>query len=219
MIRAQKISKRYQQGSMSITALEEVSFDIPSGQTLAIIGPSGSGKTTLLSIMAGLEQPSSGTVYINDTALSMLDEKALSQFRAQQIGIVFQQFHLMPHLSALENVCLALELLGQANTLERARSALAAVGLEHRQNHLPSQLSGGERQRTAIARAMVVEPSLLFADEPSGNLDAKTGSAVMDLLFQLTEDQHKTLVLVTHNTELAAQCNRVFQLEGGRIVE
>ncbi|MCC7405417.1 MAG: ABC transporter ATP-binding protein [Bdellovibrionales bacterium] len=216
MLDVSHLSKSYTQGSLRVEALADVSFSLKSGETLAVVGPSGSGKTTLLSLLAGLESATNGKVAVNGQNLFSLSEHELGLFRSQQIGIVFQQFHLMPHLSALENVSLPLEIQGDAQALTKATEALKAVGLDHRQNHLPRELSGGECQRVAIARAIVVRPKLLLADEPSGNLDADTGSTVMDLIFQLVKSNGMSLVLVTHNQDLAARCDRQILLRGGR---
>lgn len=217
MISIKDLKKTYLQGSSEIHALAGVSFDVAPGQTLAIVGPSGSGKTTLLSTMTGLEEPSSGELKILENDIVKMAEKELSLFRAQNIGIIFQQFHLMPQLTAIENVSLPLEILGQRGTFERAARALEQVGLSGRESHLPQQLSGGECQRVAIARAIVGEPKILFADEPSGNLDQDTGEQVMQLIFDLVQKNGMTLVLVTHDRALADRCQKTIELKGGRL--
>ena len=217
ILQANALTKSYRPGPSEITALDKVDFAVERGETVAIVGPSGSGKSTLLSLLAGLDQPSSGYVSINGQNISALQEDALSAFRAEQLGIVFQQFHLMPHLSALENVALPLELMKDSKAFEKALAALKQVGLEHRIEHKPATLSGGECQRVAIARALVVKPALLLADEPSGNLDEESGKKTMDLFFDLVEQQQMTMVLVTHNMELAARCHRQLTLRGGSL--
>ena len=196
----------------TIEVLKDISFKVDFAKSLAIVGPSGSGKTTLLSLLAGLEKPDSGTIQINHQNITQMNEKELTKFRAGNIGIVFQQYHLMPHLTALENVSLPLEIAGQKN-LQKAKEQLAQVGMDHRFNHLPGQMSGGECQRTAIARASVTHPRILLADEPSGNLDASSGKKAMDALFSIA--QKTTLILVTHNMDLANRCFRKIQISNG----
>jgi putative ABC transport system ATP-binding protein len=215
-LKIDKISKSFFQGTTRITALDQVSFGVETGDSLAIIGPSGSGKTTLLTLMAGLESPSSGHILFDKTDITLLSERERTEFRAKNIGIVFQQFHLMPHLTALENVSLPLEITGAENIKDRATEALVRVGLEARVNHLPKQLSGGESQRVAMARAMVHRPPFIFADEPSGNLDTENGEKVMKLLFDLIGKEKSTLVLITHDLNLASRCHRQIHLHGGR---
>jgi putative ABC transport system ATP-binding protein len=212
-----RLCKRYNQGQDIIVALDEISFNMNKGETLAILGPSGSGKTTLLSLLAGLEEISSGTVQISDHDIHQLSEEDLTQFRSKNVGIIFQQFHLMPHLTALENVRLPLDIQNEADSDKTAARALAAVGLEARRNHFPRELSGGECQRVAIARAIVTQPTILLADEPSGNLDADTGEMVMNLIFDLVSTNRMTLILVTHNLDLAKRCQRQICLKSGRI--
>lgn len=215
-LKIENLSKSYQQGETQIPALTQVNLQVDAGESLAIIGPSGSGKTTLLTLMAGLESPSQGHIRFGDIDMGALNEKERTNFRAKNIGIVFQQFHLMPHLTALENVSLPLEILGQtlgSSPLE----ALKKVGLENRSHHLPHQLSGGECQRVAIARAMIHRPPFIFADEPSGNLDTDNGTKVMNLLFQRIKEEKTTLVLITHDLELAARCDRQIHLHGGHL--
>ena len=189
-----------------------------SGETAAIVGPSGAGKSTLLALLAGLDEPTSGQVWIGGTELTALDEDGRASIRNQQVGFVFQSFHLLPAFTALENVLLPLELGGIAGATESARKALEQVGLTHRLRHYPRQLSGGEKQRVAIARAFVTRPALLFADEPTGNLDNKTGQHIMDLLFKLNARHNTTLVLVTHDVSAAKRCIRVIELSAGKII-
>jgi len=211
------VSQYFMQGETRIEALHDVSFQIQKKENLSIVGPSGSGKTTLLSLLAGLDRPSKGEIKINGTSLGQLSEQELTLFRGQNIGIVFQQFHLIPHLTALENVSLPLEIARADRVQERAREFLQFVGLEQRLHHFPSQLSGGENQRVAIARASILRPQLLLADEPSGNLDTQTGSMIMDLLFRVAQDSEMTLVLVTHDLNLARRCDKELHLVGGRV--
>ena len=189
-----------------------------SGETAAIVGPSGAGKSTLLALLAGLDEPTSGQVWIGGTELTALDEDGRASIRNQQVGFVFQSFHLLPAFTALENVLLPLELGGTAGATESARKALEQVGLTHRLRHYPRQLSGGEKQRVAIARAFVTRPALLFADEPTGNLDNKTGQYIMNLLFKLNARHNTTLVLVTHDVSAAKRCIRVIELSAGKII-
>ena len=199
--------------------LEDVSFQINQGTTLAIVGASGSGKSTLLSLMAGLDSPSEGYVEILDVNLSRLDEDGRAKLRGEKVGFVFQSFQLLPALTAIENVMLPLELRGDANPEAAARDILQKVGLGERLQHYPRQLSGGEQQRVAIARAFVVKPSVLFADEPTGNLDTETGRAVADLLFELNQTSGTTLVVVTHDEKLAARCSKILRLAEGRLLQ
>ena len=199
--------------------LEDVSFQINQGTTLAIVGASGSGKSTLLSLMAGLDSPSEGYVEILDVNLSKLDEDGRAKLRGEKVGFVFQSFQLLPALTAIENVMLPLELRGDANPEAAARDILQRVGLGERLQHYPRQLSGGEQQRVAIARAFVVKPSVLFADEPTGNLDTETGRAVADLLFELNQTSGTTLVVVTHDEKLAARCSKILRLAEGRLLQ
>jgi putative ABC transport system ATP-binding protein len=182
------------------------------------VGPSGAGKSTLLALLAGLDEPSEGRVWLNGVELTELDEDGRAAVRNREVGFIFQSFHLLPSLTAIENVLLPLELLSAPNAKDRARQALVQVGLEHRLRHYPRQLSGGEKQRVAIARAFVGDPSLLFADEPTGNLDNNTGARILNLLFELNAAAGTTLVLVTHDLEAAARCDKLIELAGGRIV-
>jgi putative ABC transport system ATP-binding protein len=204
-------------GAARVHILKGISLRIDKGEAVGLIGPSGSGKSTLLMTMAGLERPDSGKVIVDGTDLSGLDEDALARFRGRRIGIVFQSFHLVPTMTALENVALPLELAGENEAFERAEAELQAVGLGHRLHHYPAQLSGGEQQRVAIARAIVPNPAILVADEPTGNLDENTGGSVIDLLFALKRDRGATLVLVTHDLNLARLCDRMVRLRSGQV--
>jgi putative ABC transport system ATP-binding protein len=208
ILKIKNLTKVFQQGAVTVEALKPLSFEVAEAETLAILGPSGSGKSTLLSLLGGLEKPSEGSVELAGKNLNTLNENQLADFRGKNIGIVFQQFHLLPHLTALENVALPLEIRKNKNAFSVAAEALDRVGLGHRKNHQPHELSGGECQRVAIARALVVRPALLLADEPSGNLDSHTGRQVMELLFDLVAQEKTTLILVTHNESLAARCGR-----------
>ena len=198
--------------------LHNISFEVPAKQVLAIVGPSGSGKSTLLGLLAGLDHPTHGSIYIEGTNITTLAETAMAHFRRQHIGYVFQAFHLIPTLTALENVSLPLELQGVSTGEERAKRLLQAVGLEQRFHHYPTQLSGGEQQRVALARAFISQPPLLLADEPTGNLDSTTGKLVIDLLWQLHEQHDSTLIFVTHDSALAARAQRILTLRDGAIV-
>jgi len=213
------IEKTYAHGDHSVTVLKDLNFAAKEAETVAILGPSGSGKSTLLSLLAGLDRPTSGTISVKGENLHSMGEEQLSRFRARNLGIIFQQFHLMSNLTAQENVRLPLEIAGAQNADERARKALESVGLSHRLTHFPAELSGGECQRVAIARALAVEPAILLADEPSGNLDLKTGNQVMQLLFDLVKKQGSTLVLVTHNEQLATWCTKQFNLQDGKLLQ
>jgi len=219
MIKAQDISKVVETAEGALTILKDVDFEVAKGESVAIIGTSGSGKSTLLGILAGLDVPSSGALYLAGSELTTMDEEGRAAIRAEQVGFVFQSFQLLPSLSALENVMLPLELHGIAAAQEKATSYLNKVGLSHRLHHYPKQLSGGEQQRVAIARAFASEPDVLFADEPTGNLDSATGEKIIELLFDLNESQKTTLVLVTHEQRLANRCNRQIQLEAGRLIK
>lgn len=198
--------------------LDDISLSLAKGESLAIIGASGSGKTTLLGLLAGLERPSQGQVDLDGQALESLDENARARLRRQRVGFVFQSFHLLPSLTALENVMLALEIAGLDQARSRAVTALEQVGLAHRLAHYPRQMSGGEQQRVAIARAFAINPVILFADEPTGNLDRRTGQTVADLLFDINQRQGTALVLVTHDPALAARCDRSLEIEDGRLL-
>src|SRR6185437_11323672 len=199
-------------GAGRVHILKDVALHIGTGEAVGLIGPSGSGKSTLLMVMAGLERPDSGTVLVADAMLSKLDEDELARFRGRNIGIVFQSFHLIPTMTALENVAVPLELAGLPDAQARARTELDAVGLSERMHHYPAQLSGGEQQRVALARALAPNPAILVADEPTGNLDEDTGRQIVDLLFQGHEERGTTLVLVTHDPGLAARCDRVVRM-------
>jgi len=212
------LTKSYRSGNGELTVLSGVSFHIERGSTAAIIGPSGSGKTTLLGLCAGLDTPSSGSVSINGTIISTLNEDQRAAFRNEHIGFIFQNFQLIPTLTALENVMVPLELRGTKGVRPLAEELLDNVRLAERRHHYPTQLSGGEQQRVAIARAFINKPSILFADEPTGNLDADTGELITRLLFDLNRQQGTTLVLVTHNPELANMTGRVLALRGGKLV-
>lgn len=211
----QNLKKNYHQMSSNIEILKGANAEIPTGAIVAILGPSGSGKSTLLSLLSGLDKPDSGSVNIAGVAIEKLNQAQMTQFRAQNIGIVFQQFHLLSHLTALENVMLPMEILGQADIQNRARQALEEMELGHRLNHFPAQLSGGECQRVAIARALVVRPKLLLADEPSGNLDIKTGQTVMDVFFRVVKEHKITTLVVTHSQEIASRCEKSLHLKSG----
>jgi putative ABC transport system ATP-binding protein len=201
-----------------VNILNGVSLDVAKGEAVALLGPSGSGKSSLLMVAAGLEAASSGRVFIAGTELSDLGEDGLAKFRSRHVGIVFQSFHLIPTMTALENIAVPMELKRAGDAFARAADALVAVGLAERAEHYPSQLSGGEQQRVALARAIVHEPDVLFADEPTGNLDGVTGAAIVDLLFALRERAGATLFLVTHEETLAARCNRILRMKDGLIV-
>ncbi len=201
-----------------LTILEDIDLQIRAGEAVALVGPSGAGKTTLLALLAGLDRPTEGKVWLCGEDLTALDEDGRARVRGRRVGFVFQSFHLVPSLTALENVMLPLELAGVRNPREQAAAALASVGLEQRVAHYPRQLSGGEKQRVAIARAFITSPELLFADEPTGNLDTASGNRVIDLLFDMNERSSTTLVLVTHDRSLASRCDRVLELEAGRLL-
>jgi putative ABC transport system ATP-binding protein len=217
LLRADHLCKQVNSPDGILTILDDVSLGIRKGESVAIIGPSGSGKTTLLGLLAGLDVPSRGSVWLDGMEFSALDEDARAARRAREIGFVFQSFHLLPGLTALENVMLPLELVDHPAPEKSARAVLASVGLAARANYYPQKLSGGEQQRVAIARAYATEPALLFADEPTGNLDAATGHLIIDLLFDLNRRHHATLVLVTHDPELASRCDRTLSLHAGRL--
>ena len=200
-----------------MTILSDISLTVYEGQAISIVGPSGSGKTSLLAILAGLDLPSTGSVWLSDQEITSLDEDARAQIRGEKVGFVFQSFHLMPRLSAVDNVMLPLEIKGDRQAREKALKALTRVGLNKRASHLPNQLSGGEKQRVAIARAFVTRPAILFADEPTGNLDKASSQSVGELLFSINQELDTTLILVTHNTALSERCELVHQLDEGRI--
>jgi putative ABC transport system ATP-binding protein len=200
-----------------VDILHGISLDVPKGETVGLVGPSGSGKSSLLMLMGGLEQATGGTIHALDHDLTAMNEDALARFRRDHMGVVFQSFHLIPTMTALENVATPLELAGAKDAFARAQAELDEVGLSHRADHYPSQLSGGEQQRVALARASVTRPKILLADEPTGNLDGANGTAIMDLLFGLRDKHGATLILVTHSNTLAARCDRVIRLEDGKI--
>jgi putative ABC transport system ATP-binding protein len=202
----------------TLTILDDVSLSVAAGESVAIVGTSGAGKSTLLALLAGLDEPTAGEVWLSGEALSSMDEDGRAAARARHVGFVFQSFHLVPSLTAIENVMLPLELAGRADARAAAREVLDKVGLAGRLGHYPRQLSGGEQQRVAIARAFVTRPTVLFADEPTGNLDTATGERVIQLLFDLNRASGTTLILVTHDRALAARCDRVVQIEAGRLV-
>ncbi len=217
VLRAVGVSKHVTSPEGVLAILDDVHLEVPQGQSVAIVGPSGAGKSTLLTLLAGLDTPTSGSVWLNGTELTALDEDGRAAARARHVGFVFQSFHLLPSLTALENVMLPLELAGGVRARPAALDVLEQVGLGERSGHYPSQLSGGEKQRVAIARAFVTEPSVLFADEPTGNLDARTGARIIELLFALNERSATTLMLVTHDEQIAVRCDRVLPIDGGRL--
>ncbi len=212
------LGKDVPSGQSTLTILDGIGFTVGRGESVAIVGASGSGKSTLLGLMAGLDQPTRGTVWLAGQNLSALDEDGRAALRGRELGFVFQSFHLLPALTALENAMLPLELLGQPEPQAAAEAMLARVGLADRLGHYPKHLSGGEQQRVALARAFAVHPRLLLADEPTGNLDAATGRQIIDLMFAMNAEQGTTLVLVTHDEALARRCHRTLRLDGGRMV-
>jgi putative ABC transport system ATP-binding protein len=219
IVKAEGLGKQVESGGLPLIILHDVNFSVEQGDSLAILGASGSGKSTLLGLLAGLDSPSSGTVYLDGTDIFSFDEDGRARLRGRLAGFVFQSFQLLPALTALENVMLPLELHGAADARERASEVLRQVGLTQRAHHLPKHLSGGEQQRVAIARAFVVQPKILFADEPTGNLDAATGSQIIELMLELNRAQGTTLILVTHDEALAQRCGRQLHLAAGRIVQ
>lgn len=218
ILNIQQLSKTYQGGGRTLTVLDNINFSVEAGSTLSIVGPSGSGKTTLLGLCAGLDRSSSGKVELNHIRLDALGEDERAQVRNRFVGFIFQNFQLLPTLTALENVMVPLELRGEKNIRSRSKDLLDKVGLGDRLHHYPSQLSGGEQQRVSLARAFSNSPKILFADEPTGNLDAETSDKIIGMLFDLNREAGTTLVIVTHNLELAAQTNRVIKIKGGHIV-
>jgi putative ABC transport system ATP-binding protein len=219
VLEAVRVGKQVSSPEGMLAILSDVSFAIARGETVAVMGASGAGKSTLLALLAGLDEPTSGKVRLADRELTSLDEDGRAAVRASHVGFVFQSFHLVPSLTAVENVMLPLELAGRRDARTTALEVLDRVGLKERVGHYPRQLSGGEQQRVAIARAFVTRPDVLFADEPTGNLDAATGERIMELLFGLNAETGTTLVLVTHDQALAARCGRVIRLDAGRVVE
>jgi putative ABC transport system ATP-binding protein len=218
VLEAKKLRKEVSSPEGTLTILDDVSLAVLAGESVAIVGASGAGKSTLLALLAGLDEPTRGEVWLDGLELSALDEDGRAAARAGRVGFVFQSFHLVPSLTALENVMLPLELAGRRDARDGAREVLNRVGLGPRTGHYPRQLSGGEQQRVAIARAFVTSPAVLFADEPTGNLDARTGARVVQLLFDLNAASGTTLVLVTHDRELAGRCGRVIEIDAGRLV-
>ncbi|KQC33615.1 ABC transporter [Nonlabens sp. YIK11] len=218
IIKINGLEKTYTSGSRQLTVLKNVSFEVEKGQTFSIVGPSGSGKTTLLGLCAGLDQPNAGTVELCGHDLNQLNEDERAQLRNREVGFIFQNFQLLPTLTALENVSVPLELQGDATAVERASELLEKVGLGDRVNHYPSQLSGGEQQRVALARAFSNRPSILFADEPTGNLDEETGEKVIKLLLDINKDAGTTLVIISHDLDLAARTQQILRLKGGQVL-
>jgi putative ABC transport system ATP-binding protein len=218
MLIARELTKSYKSGDHELTVLRDVNFTIAQGAFVAIVGPSGSGKTTLLGLLAGLDTPSRGAVLLDGADITNLDEDARARLRGEKVGFVFQSFQLIPTLTALENVQVPLELRGESGAAERASELLGRVGLGDRLHHFPTQLSGGEQQRVAIARAFVNSPRILFADEPTGNLDSDTGSRIVELLEAINRESGATIVLVTHDHTLAARAQRIIRLSDGRVV-
>ena len=218
VLEARSLHKEVSSPEGRLTILNNVDLAVGEGETVAIVGASGAGKSTLLALLAGLDEPTSGAVWLEGIELSALDEDGRAAERAKHVGFVFQSFHLIPSLTALENVMLPLELAGRADARAAAREVLTQVGLAERLGHYPRQLSGGEQQRVAIARAFVTRPAVLFADEPTGNLDTTTGARVIELLFELNQATGTTLVLVTHDREIAERCDRVIRMDAGRLV-
>jgi putative ABC transport system ATP-binding protein len=219
MLVARELTKEYKSGTSTLAVLRDVSFEIPQGAFVAVVGPSGSGKTTLLGLMAGLDLPSRGSVVLDNADLTQLDEDARAKLRGEKVGFIFQSFQLIPTLTAQENVQVPLELRGRADASDRAKELLTRVGLGDRTDHFPNQLSGGEQQRVAIARAFANEPRILFADEPTGNLDGTTGARIVELLDQLNRESGATVVIVTHDLTLAEHAQRIIRLRDGLVVE
>ncbi len=218
VLEAHGISKQVSSPEGPLTILSEVSFGISAGESVAVVGPSGAGKSTLLALLAGLDLPTEGHVVLNGSNLGELDEDGRARVRAESVGFVFQSFHLVPSLNALENVMLPLELAGVADARAASHAIIEQVGLEDRWRHYPAQLSGGEKQRVAIARAFATEPAVLFADEPTGNLDSRTGSIIMELMFELNGNSSTNLILVTHDLSIAERCGRMLSLDAGLLV-
>ena len=218
ILEVKNITKEVNSPEGLLTIVKDVNLSIEPGELVSLVGPSGSGKTTLLAIMAGLDLPSAGSITLLGSEITLLDEDQRAQIRGRDVGFVFQSFHLMPKLSALDNVMLPLEISGIEEAQSKAKEALISVGLEKRAQHFPTQLSGGEKQRVAIARAMVNKPKILFADEPTGNLDTKSSSAITDLLFSVNDLMQTTLVLVTHDLALAEKCSKVYELSEGELL-
>jgi len=218
ILRCESVGRTYRSGDRDLTVLKDISFSLEPGAFLAILGPSGSGKTTLLGLLAGLDRPTDGRIYLAGEDLGTLTEDERARLRVEKIGFVFQSFQLIPTLTAQENVQVPLELRGDSGTVQRSRELLSRVGLGGREHHYPAQLSGGEQQRVALARAFGIRPQLLFADEPTGNLDASTGATIIQLMVELNQESSTTVVLVTHDLELAARARRTIRLADGVIV-
>ena len=218
VLRTEGLGREVSSPEGTLTILSDVNLSIKAGEVVALVGASGAGKTTLLALLAGLDQPTRGKVWLSGEELTALDEDGRAKLRGRRVGFVFQSFHLVQSLTALENVMLPLELMGDRDAPQRAREALDSVGLGPRVRHYPRQLSGGEKQRVAIARAFIGSPEILFADEPTGNLDTASGERVIDLLFELNQRSKTTLVLVTHDRSLAARCDRIMEMEAGRLL-
>ena len=219
VLRTEKLTREVSSPEGPLTIVRDVNLEVESRASVAIVGPSGAGKSTLLALLAGLDLPTSGKVWLAGSDLTLLDEDGRARLRAEQVGFVFQSFQLIQSLTAIENVMLPLELAGRKDAAERAQAMLERVGLGSRVEHYPRQLSGGEQQRVAMARALVAEPAVLFADEPTGNLDSITGARIVDLLFELNTHSATTLVLVTHDTALASRCQRVLRMSHGTLVD
>jgi putative ABC transport system ATP-binding protein len=217
VLRAERLSKQVSSPEGPLLILDQVGLEVSKGESVAIVGASGAGKSTLLGLLAGLDVPSDGKIWLAQQEITALDEDGRAALRARKVGFVFQSFHLISSLTALENVMLPLELSGTPHAREAALEAIRTVGLEPRKSHYPHQLSGGEKQRVAIARAFVVEPDVLFADEPTGNLDQRTGEKIIELLFSMNSNSGTTLVLVTHDLELASRCDRILFMDAGRV--
>jgi putative ABC transport system ATP-binding protein len=217
LVRLERVDLHMPSGAGDVHILRDISLDLPAAKTVSIVGPSGSGKTTLLMVLGGLEKPTKGRIHVDGHELTGLDEDALATFRRDNIGIIFQSFHLIPSMTAVENVAVPLEFAGKADAFQKAEDALKAVGLGHRLTHYPGQLSGGEQQRVAIARAFACTPRLILADEPTGNLDHDTGQKVIELMFDLTRSHGTTLVLVTHDPQLAERCDVKISIRDGKI--
>lgn len=217
MLKIKNLKKSYLQGVQKIDIFEDLNFNVEEANTVAIMGRSGSGKSTFLSLVSGIIKADNGEILLNNTSYNTLDESDLNDFRATNIGFIFQNFHLVSYLNTLENVMLPAKVCGIKNAKEKAIELLKNVGLEHRLDHLPSQLSGGEKQRVAIARALIHNPKIILADEPSGNLDEETGIAVMDKLFELIEKNNTTLILVTHSKDVAKRCEKLYELHAGKL--
>lgn len=218
ILKVESVYKTYQQGNKNIDVLKNLSFNLQKNESLAILGHSGSGKSTLLSLLSGLDYPDSGSITLDGMVLTDCSEAQLTRLRAKKIGIIFQNFHLLPHLTAKENICLPLEILKVPKAQGEALKWLERIDLEDRGDHFPDQLSGGEKQRVAVARALAINPDLLLADEPSGSLDEETGKKIMDLIFRFVKEDKKTLILVTHNKELAKNCQHQSLLLGGNLI-